>query len=327
MDKLKVLTVAVLGAAGIGWLLVKRRQQEERRQQLRLEEKRQEAEFLKKKLTDCRIAQLRDEENIEELVFRLSSPEELTKYFDPIGHIPVQLVLVFNSQLPPKGPSDLETILLTEIGPLHAHIAIGNLILEWDSTSVIEPHGKPIQDRSIDGRAMQHDVREAELKPIEIALLKREVLEIVAQYNVKCKFHVIKCNSHDFVCQVLNNMYTPPPLKVQQTLPILQNRLKEYYKYLEKNKRDNIPDISTHSELNEYVKENIQNLSAIDKEYITVQYFIFHYKGGLLEGRRCEGQECLAEQVKAELDPKNMKIIKYRTRLHFHHSTLQDKHA
>ena len=282
------------------------------------------------------------EKDVGELACGLTSPEKLIQYFDLIPEqgapnpeerdaliaaaqteveaLPVQLVLA-QSRLD-EPPDDIETTLLVEYGPLHAYMIIGNLILEWDHSSLIIPHGKPIQERPVGG-ATPRDVREAKLADVKVKLLKENVLHVIAQYNKAYYFHVIYRSSHDFVRRILDITRTPPPQE-------LQNNLKKYFDCLESKKNGRVPkEFDTHSDLDEYVKENIANLNPIDKEYLVVHYFMFHFIGRLqarLVARwRCVEPDCRAGELKAQLNPNDLKINNFRSaRYNFYQSSASD---
>lgn len=292
-------------------------------------------------------------QDIAELVTRLISPEKLIQYFDlvpeeeeadarvlldcapalgqpgephppkqqyaanytripaaddaEVDMLPAQLVLKWNQHQ--ENPDDIESILLDEYGPLHAYLVVGNLILEWDWTSLIIPHGKPIKERPEAG--VIQDVAEARCQPMKVALLKNEVLARAAKYNKMYYFHVIRRNSHDFVCDILKMMNSPPP---QQ----LENKLKKYMDFLESSKSDGIPvEFQTHSILDQYVVGHMHNFSDIDKEYIILHYFMFHFVNRQRTGNQwrweCTEPDCKMAILKATIDTKQMKINNFRT--------------
>lgn len=266
-------------------------------------------------------AQCSDRE-VTELVDRLINPEMLLQYFDlapeeqqgagatggaEVDMLPVQLVLKWSQHH--EDPDNIESILLDEYGPLRAYLVIGELILEWDWTSLITPHGKPIQVKP-QARVVP-DVEEARCNPIELSMFKNKVLAKVAKYNKVYYFHVIQRNSHDFVCSILEIMKLPPPQP-------LENKLKKYFDFLENAKSSNVPDkFKSHTNLDQYVIEYAKDFSEIDMEYIMVHYFMFHFVSRLKEENfhkwECAEPYCKMHLLKAKIDPKQFKIHNFRT--------------
>lgn len=273
-------------------------------------------------------------QDVNELVADLINPEKLIQYFDltpeledqgaAVGGpeddvLPVQLV--FKSWHQHNGDVDLESILLDEYGPVHAYLVVGNLILEWDWSSLIIPHGKPISEAA-EAEVVQ-DVQEARCNPMKVMLLEKKVLAKVAKYNKMYYFHVIRRNSHDFVRCVLELLSYPPP---QQ----LENKLKKYFDCLENSKSGCVPiEFDTHSDLDQYVIEHMKNFSEIDKEYIIVHYFMFHFVSRLRAEKmsmwKCPEPYCRMHALTTTIDLKQMKINNFRTiKYNFHGSTSED---
>lgn len=277
-------------------------------------------------------------QEVSELVRRTTKPEELVKYFDltqeyqcqaasggggEVDSLPVQLVLKHHCHNTEQ--DDIESILLQEYGPLHAYLVIGNLILEWDWKSIVIPHGKPIQDRRGGACTMEEafDVKEANLLPVKVELLKSEVLAEVARFNKLLYHHPIKRHSHDFVRSVLRAMKVPPPHQ-------LESKLKDYLETLEEKKSPAIPnEFVTHFELDQYVLHNIHSFSSMDKEYLILNYFMLHLVSQMKADnpRRwvCTEQDCKMKILEALIDNKrHMVLNKFRSKYDFQLSTSSD---
>lgn len=230
-----------------------------------------------------------NDQQVAELVNRITKPEELISYFDltqdresdsaaalldgEVEALEVQLVLKHLSCKAEKR-DDIESMLLQEYGPLQAYLVIGEMVLEWDWKSLVIPHGKPLRDsaRSSIVRAdVRADVREAELPSVRVDLLKTKVLDLVARYNRMYYYHAIRRNAHDFVCSVLETMnYSPLP-------PQMQSNLKDYLNALENNISTSIAtQFDTHKVLDQYVERQERRLNDLDIEYLIVHYFMLH---------------------------------------------------
>ena len=279
------------------------------------------------------------EQQIDELVNRITKPEELVGYFDltqdkeqdsaatllagehEVEALEVQLVLKHLTCKAQK-PRSIETMLLQEYGPLQAYLVIGEVVLEWDWKSLVIPHGKPLRD-SATSSIVRVDVREAELPSVPVELLKTKVLDLVAQYNRMYYYLAIRRSAHDFVCSILQAMnYSPLP-------PQLQNTLKDYLKDLEKGKNQCVPEqFDTHEVLDFYVEQHGRKLNEIDIEYVIVHYFMLHMAERMKHcddpwSWTCTEPNCKMKILEAMVDHKNILLNKYKTvKYHFHESSI-----
>lgn len=242
-----------------------------------------------------------------------------------VDTLPVQLVLKHHQHKEP--PESIESKLMEEYGPIHSYLVVGDLILEWDWTSLVIPHGKPIQEEVTGTPADLLDVDEAELEPVKVETLRNEVLSIATKYNKSNYYHVIRRSSHDFVCALLRILRWPTP-------PELQSKMKEYLRFLEDNRGKDIPDeFDSHIELDAFVALRRDDLSRIDTEYLILHYFMFHLVSRLKEGDppnwKCEEKRCEMGELAATLNPKELHLnnfkmprIKFRQRTSVDTSTL-----
>jgi hypothetical protein len=275
-----------------------------------------------------------DEQQLRELVNRITRPVELITYFDltqdreqgvgasllndEVEALEVQLVLKHLTCKAGK-PDTIETMLLKEYGPLQVYLVIGEMVLEWDWKSLVIPQGKPLRDTTMSS-IVRANVREAELPSVRVDLLKTKVLEIVALYNRMYYYQAIKRNAHGFVCSVLEAMnYSPLP-------PQLQTKLKDYFSDLEKCISRSVPTcFDTHDELDQYVEEHGRALTELDLEYLIVHYFMLH----MLERMKaedpwkweCSESNCKMNFLEPMIDRKKMLLNKFITvKYNFHDS-------
>ena len=294
---------------------------------------------------------------LEELALRLTKPQELIKYFSltidwekvesaaeatnaPLlethkltgasknggqatEELPVMLIL---SRTGNQGAGlPVTRMLEMEYGPLYASLQVGDQILEWNSTSLIIPHGRPIQDPSkgfTDTGSSGHffevtnDRERVELvfkAPGQRAQRLNKVVQVIVKYNCYKYYDVLSCNSHRFVCDAATAMgYEQPPQ--------LHSNLSKYFEKLKAGKNKMIPnDFETHEQLDTYVRERMGEFSPQDKEYLLCKYFQFHI-GGKIEAKdpaswRCGAEGCQSEELERQLDNGSLVLN------HFIHTT------
>ena len=256
------------------------------------------------------------QQDLAMLAHRLSRAEELAQYFDltregdngaaqteEIEALEVELVLNY---LPRKPGSTL----LQEYGPLQAYLVIGGVVLEWDCTSIIVPHGKPMKT---DDRPPAVVGRTAELPCIRVKVLKEKVLDIVSCYNRKYHYHATQRSAHDFVRAVLEKMACPVP-------PQLQNKLKEYIRAIEGSASGFIPrSFETHSDLDQFVDENGRRCTgkSIDAEYLVLHYFTLHTSERTKQANplewECQEPNCRAKILEKSVDEKELLLNQFKT--------------
>ena len=283
---------------------------------------------------------------LDELALRLTKPQELIKYFSltidwekveaateatnaPLletrkltgasknggqatEELPVMLILSRTGNQGARLGLPVTRMLEMEYGPLHASLQVGDQILEWNSTSLIIPHGRPIQDPPNDITdsgspppllQVTNDQERVELvfkAPGQRAQRLNKVVQVIAKYNCYKYYEVFSCNSHRFVCDAAIAMgYQQPPQ--------LQSNLGKYIEKLKAGKNKLIPnDFETHEQLDTYVRERVAEFSPHDKEYLLCQYFQFHIGSKIVTkdpaSWRCEAEDCQSEELERQLD-------------------------
>lgn len=265
------------------------------------------------------------EQQLAELVERVTKPHELASYFSltqdldtaeqkaEVEALEVQLVLRHLTHKV-EGPDDIQAILLQEYGPLQAYLVIGDMVLEWDYNSVVVPWpcAKDAANSSANPAGMG-DVRESELPSIRVEQLKSKVLELVSRYNRMYYYHVIKRNAHSFVCNILEEMNISDP-------PQMQSKLKDYLNTLERSASTSIPkQFDTHTELDQYVEEHGQQLlgKEVDMEFLIMHYFMSHMVSKMKHRDpkkwECTEPNCKMKVLEMSINQKKMLLNKFRT--------------
>ncbi len=171
------------------------------------------------------------------------------------------------------------SLLLRNYGSLHTSILVADaVLLEWNSSSLVIPSGKPIMvPPAATGAASAVDtttmctIIEQEF---EAVLAKKayvdKIINIVVKYNKIFVFDPILRNCQKFVADVLTEL----KCKIPESL---EGKLVPYYNQLKELQGKKCKTLGTHEELDTYVQENIERpLTVQAMEYLLVQYFRFH---------------------------------------------------
>ena len=193
--------------------------------------------------------------------------------------------------------SKFSKLFAFKYGPLHAAIQVGDMMLQWGTDSLVIPDKYDPADQ-----LFQTDVKErtcvaqvaAEVRPqamqaiqdsnsqkqidlqfdltVGVEDMLNKIKKVVVQYNRYRYYNVVMCNCQTFVNDVMK------AIGVKNIPQNLTGKLKEYFEKLTKEKSKFIPvDISTHEELDEFVKSiELSTTSQHDKEYLLCLYFQFH---------------------------------------------------
>ena len=292
------------------------------------------------------------DDELEQLAFRLTEPKELFKYFtftredtggaaaieyaqEPLlgiqrasqqdrqrlADLPVKLILSKINDHGSKFATPIVKLFEMEYGPLHASLQVGDQILEWNTTSLVVPHGKVIRDvvkeatinEHMAPHRQLHEEEEVDLvfkKSAQKALQLEKLVGVITNYNRYWYYDPLKRNCHRFVCEASAAMgYENPPQ--------LNSRLDEYLNKLKTNKKRAIPNyFETHETLDTYVLEKRVELSPIDKEYLVCHYFQFHIVSKT-ESKdpgswQCEFPNCQSETLERQLDVQSLSLNNFR---------------
>lgn len=208
------------------------------------------------------------------------------------------------------------TLIDAEYGPHHAALVIGDIVLEWDDSSLVNPAQKELMPVFRANMQRHHShwinrVKEAhkkmfakvtmetanygaqieamvDLNAEKKALIDR-MIDVIIRYNSFHYYHVFSRNCHHFVKDVLE------ALGITES-PTFTGRLKEYYDALRKTRQPGQPkEFPTHEDLDSHVMKNFQSLTPDDIEYFLCQYYSFHTKEAADNGgdrSRCSRPPC-----------------------------------
>lgn len=273
----------------------------------------------------------KEEDNKSELVTSRDSQRSQSRV-EEAANFQVKLLLryVDNDTSPPMVIGKVATALQMEYGPLHALLLINNeLLLEWNSSSLIVPQypdpnhtyeavtgpvlvSATVQDhlqiqRHLSQPYEDYDefelIFEATSKKMQ---LFHNLASVIAKYNSMYYYHAIFRNCQNFVLDALTAIGC-------KNKPEFGGKLKTYFTYL-KTKGCVMVDFKTHEELDDYVRQNVDNLSPENMEYLLTQYFVFHMNSRSQLGLSCNHTDCMMELLEAKIDHKQLIMNRYINR-------------
>lgn len=210
----------------------------------------------------------------------------------------------------------ITSLLLRNYGSLHASLLIGDaIVLEWNTSGLVIPAGKPILITGADSGAGSEDTGVSTSSSSDIiehefeaTIAKKEIVDkiikIVIQYNKLVLFDPVVRNCQKFVADVLKELNYPPPP------PQLEGKLDPYYEELKKSQKKNHKIFMTHTELDAHVHECLgRDLPTTTMEYLLLLYFRFHMTS-LTECEKperwsCEHHDCLMPRLEQRIDLKD----------------------
>ena len=237
------------------------------------------------------------------------------------------------------------SILEAEYGPLHAALQVGNVVLEWDDSSLVIPRVTESDIGGLQSRIPHRnewvEISVGRNTGMRLAAERRgfheeielvyfvdsasvqdinALVDAVVKYNSILYHHVIRRNCQHFVVDVLKALRVERPITLTQGLT-------EYYKALKEGRSKSTPDkFQSHSELDLYVKRIQQNgeidsLTQQDLEFLLAQYLMFHLqcKNALkdnplaVDGWRCGETECCMRELEERIKFDSLRIHNFRT--------------
>lgn len=255
--------------------------------------------------------------------------------FANVCHLPLKLILI-----PLKRARGLAntfaSLLEMQFGPLHAALQVGNVVLEWNDSSLVRPHLCKYEDQVMEVDMQRHskwvqytNQHQSEIQraaneldfteQIELVYMvtskKKQLIdaliEVITRYNKLYYYHLINRNCQHFVSDALK------ALEVEQPTAFTGG-LKRYFDKLVKGRTPMIPErFKTHQDLDAYImqiqrKNLIAKIPQQDLEFLLTLYFRFHLESKKLLGKnpqaleewKCQEENCqmnALEQV-IELD-------------------------
>lgn len=244
---------------------------------------------------------------------------------EEVARFQVKLLLryVNKQRSPPKFIGKLASVLQMEYGPLHASLLINELLLEWNSSSLVIPKfidpytiettGPVLVSATVpDIMQIQRqlskpfkDYDEIELifdAACEKSKLLYNLAKVIARHNSNYYYDVIFRNCQNFVLDALTAISC-------ENKPEFKGHLREYFTHL-KNEGRVKAAFETHQELDTYVRHNHATLTQENTEYLLAQYYLLHMqnvmKSSKLEDWNCTYGDCMMEFMEAKIDERLM---------------------
>lgn len=219
-------------------------------------------------------------------------------------------------------------------GPFHAALKIGNLVLDWDESSLVIPY--VVQSRDIQASSQQNDVMKRTLvfrgdlhviEPCEenkidiptqggamatagafnepmnhllditeekVRLLDK-LAEVMVFFNNKQSYGVLSNNCQHFVTEVLK------ALGHQTQADQFQGKIQDFFNVILVKRGMTGPgaEFNTHVELDDYVRENVDTMTHEDLEFCHCHYLLFHAWSTRFNkpAWSCTRDTCQADQV------------------------------
>ena len=233
--------------------------------------------------------------------------------------------------------SKFASLLEMQFGPLHAALQVGDVILEWNDSSLLVPHFAEHNDKLMktDVRHLTNwvnftsgeepSVREAihsldYRKQIELIYkvtaekqrLIDKLVDVILMYNRQYYYDVIRRNCQHFVIDALK------ALGVSEAIEFTGG-LGEYFNALKRGRSNALhAKFSNHVHLDTYVREmeqsgDISKLTKDDLEYLLAHYFQYHLEQKTqlqqdddeeeeLSKWCCEVKGCCMERLEKRID-------------------------
>ena len=216
-------------------------------------------------------------------------------------------------------------------GPYHAAIQIGNIVLDWDDSSLVIPRQITASLSSLREKATNlifhgnvHRAREGDVLPrvehrfrpgaeeaasdftkqvnivldlsIEKNVMINELASLIEKYNTKYYYGIFSCNCQRFVKEVLEVM------GISKHADTFHGRLRKHEEILLKRGTHQVMEFNTHAMVDDYVRKHKDNLSEEDAEFCMCHYLLFHCWGKKHPSReawKCDPSTCQVKFCKA----------------------------
>lgn len=243
--------------------------------------------------------------------------------------------------------SKFASLLEMQFGPLHAALQVGDVILEWNDSSLVVPHFAEHDDQLMktDVRHLTDwvnftsgevpRVREAiqtldYRKQIELIYkvtaekqrLIDNLVNVIVTYNRQYYYDIIRRNCQHFVTDALKALGVTEPIE-------FTGGLGEYFRALKQGRSKALQGkFTNHIHLDTYVREKeqsgeISQLTKHDLEYLLAQYFRYHLeqktrlqrenKEAELDEWSCEVKGCCMERLEKCIDFESLRIHNFKT--------------
>ena len=219
-----------------------------------------------------------------------------------------------------------------DYGPYHVALIVGNVVLDWDNTSLVIPRLVSAEDNWIfegnvhqsvvgsdsfftdlslragpERTGQQFDTIVEQLTNIKMEKeqLVHELVAVAVQYNTKHTYGFFSNNCQHFVRDCLHVM------GVRDKDELFDGRLRDHAAVLMKEGLKGCEEFNSHQDLDEYVRENLQNMNQSELEFCLCHYLLFHafHKASPKEAWQCQEDTCLQSHVEKRLqDSKRIEL-------------------
>ena len=288
---------------------------------------------IKEKLADGQLTDL----TIEEASMARSRSEYRFGY---LCDLPIKIILTPLNH-GGKIVSRFAQLLEMQFGPLHAALQIGNVVLEWNDSSLVIPHYTDPSDPLLqtDVQILSRwgeitstyygQVREAidaldYGKQIDLVFqftaekyhLFEALFQVIITYNTQRFYNLIDRNCQHFVADALSALGIDKPIE-------FTGGLRHYFEEL-KSGRAGLA-FTSHAKLNEHVRQIVDNCTILgmpqhDLEYLLAQCFRFHlqqkdqmHKNADLSNWTCEEPNCCMQQLEKYIRFDTLRIHNFKT--------------
>lgn len=248
--------------------------------------------------------------------------------FAPVLNLPLRLILTPLKQHRQEA-NTATNLMESEFGPLHASLHVGNIVLEWNKTSLVIPHLSDYENQVdmqchsnwVESTRCHHPKTAEELdfpEQIELEYMVTSemtpLINVIITYNSYYYYDIFYRNCQDFVCSALK------VLRVEQPTGFSGNFLK-YFKTLREGRTPSVPErFETHRDLDDYVLQ-IQrgnpttSMPQHDLEFILTLYLRFHLLSKSDENKEewiCEEPNCCISDIELLIKVESLLIHKFR---------------
>ena len=250
-------------------------------------------------------------------------------------HLPVKLSLSKLQRIQAPFLRHFSTLLRIEYGPMHAGLIVGDIFIEWNDCSLVVPTLAPfagdvqthigsegewlditrnaVGNMSLANRQHLDIPKKLEIlynSRAEKELLIDRLVDVIVKYNCYKQYSMFRCNCQDFVKDALQSLGI-------KKLPKFEGNLKGYIDGLQGGKAACI-SFKEHSELDDYVRVNVDALKIHEKEYLVLMYFQFHMaemkelSPEQQDVWKCPVQGCLCEDLECQIVDESLHFYKFR---------------
>ena len=208
--------------------------------------------------------------------------------------IPVKLILRKLRHSRPPLAHKLSQLFRCDYGPLHSTLEVGVVTIEWGNEGLVIPSMLPKLpgefEAHVHNQSQWQDQTRNMTRALGAAETKRDYMEkfnvvftsfsekvqlidrlvdVIISYNCEKTYNIFKCNCQHFTRDALS------ALGYKNTVQFT-GKMNDYFEQLKRGKLTVPEEYSTHENLDDYVKKNLDKLTLPDMEYLLCQYFKYH---------------------------------------------------